>query len=352
MKNNNDKNTSSKASSSHIRKKDTAKTSKLSGIEKAAILLVSMGSEVSSQILKQLNENEVEELVQEIAKIDKVDKELKKSVLKEFQNLTNRIAEESYGGEDVAKQMIEKSYGKEKADEMLKRFEETKKPLQKLNNKDPEKIAMVLQGEHPQTIAIVMASLSSKVSAQILSNLPEENRAEIIRRMSEIKQTNRYLLDTLEESLIKKLEELPDKAQKAGGVDAIVNILNSGISTQASKKILEDLEETDNDLAEEIKSRLVRFEDIIYLLDRDVQYILSQVDIETVGRALKLANEEVKNKILNNLSKRVYKEGIEPILSGKPIRVNEIEEAQSDIVKEMKKALDNGNIFFSDEYIQ
>ncbi|MFW5800002.1 MAG: FliG C-terminal domain-containing protein, partial [Spirochaetota bacterium] len=121
---------------------------------------------------------------------------------------------------------------------------------------------------------------------------------------------------------------------------------------QASKKILEDLEETDSDLAEEIKSRLVRFEDIIYLLDRDVQYILSQVDMETVAKALKLANEEVKNKILNNLSKRVYKEDIEPILSGKPIRVNEIEEAQSDIVKEMKKALDNGKIFFSDEYIQ
>lgn len=351
MKENN-KSFSTSSSNKASVKKSFSKKDKLTGLQKAAIFLISMGSEASSEILKHLKEKEIHQLVREIANIKKVDSDLKESILKEFQNITHEIYNTSMGGKDAAREMLEKTYGSEKADEMLSKMEITgRKPLQSLNNVDSEKIADVLKNEHPQTIAIVLAYLEPKKSAEVLKFIPTDMKADVVKRIALLRNSNKDLLNTIEDSLITKLEELPDKSEKAGGVNAIVNILNSGLNENTRKQILGELEDTDEELAEEIKSRLITFEDLIYLLDKDIQLILSKVDIDIVARALKVANDEVKEKILRNVSKRVYQHDIEPILSSGPMPLREIEQAQNEIVQVMISLINSGEIYFSSEYV-
>ncbi len=346
------KSTSVSSSNKSFVKKSFGKKDKLTGLQKAAVFLISMGPEASSEILKHLKENEIQELVREIASIKKVDSELKESILKEFQSITQEIHNTSMGGKDTAKEMLEKTFGSEKAGEMMNRIETTsKKPLQSLNNVDPEKISQVLKNEHPQTIAIVLAYLEPKQSAEVLKHIPSDAKAGIVRRIASLRNSNKDLLNTIESSLIEKLEELPDKSEKAGGINAIVNILNSGLNEKTRKQILDDLEDTDTELADEIKRRLITFDDIIYLLDKDVQLILSKIDIDIIAKALKLSNDEVKEKILRNVSKRVYQEDIEPILSSGPMKAREIEQAQNEIVQVMRSLINSGEIYFSSEYV-
>jgi flagellar motor switch protein FliG len=349
--NENDKHFTPSQLSSHIKKRHVEKTEKLSGLQKAAIFLISMGPKASSEIIKHLNDDEIQQLVSEIAQIKSVDKELKEKILKEFQNISINLSETSSGGEKIAKDILSKSFGDEKADEIMDRIKGNK-PLSNLNKVDPERISMVLKDEHPQTIATVLAFLEPKISGQVLSYIPQEIKPDIIRRIAHLKNSNKDLLKTLEDSIINKLEKLPEKGEKSGGINAIVNILNSGLSEKTSKKIIENLEDTDSELADEIKKKLIKFEDVIFLLDKDVQKILSKVDNEIIAKSLKLANEEVKDKITSNISKRIYKEEIEPILSSGPMKVSEVEQSQTEIIKIMRELINSGEIFFSSEYIQ
>ncbi len=349
--NENDKRSNINKSSSHVRKRHIEKSDKLSGLQKAAIFLISMGPKASSEIIKHLDEDEIHELVREISIIKSVDSELKEKILKEFQNLTLKISETTSGGDKVAKNILIKSYGEDKANEIIEKVKGNK-PLKDLNKVDPERISIVLKDEHPQTIATVLAFLEPKISGQVLSYIPKEIKPDIIRRIANLKNSNKDLLKTLEDSIINKLEKLPEKGEKAGGINAIVNILNSGISEKTSKIILQELEDSDEDLAEEIKKKLIKFEDIIFLLDKDVQKILSKVDNEIIARSLKLANDEVKEKIKSNISKRIFTDEIQPIINSGPMRVSDVEKAQTEIIKVMRELINKGEIFFSSEYVQ
>jgi flagellar motor switch protein FliG len=341
-------NLSAKNISSSNEKKELLPKNKLTGLQKSAIFLISMGQEASSEILKHLSEEEI----MEMAKIKKIDNELKESILKEFQAVTNKIAQASKGGKDFAKQVLQNSFGDDKANEIMKKVEQTEKPLQSINRADPEKIATVVRNEHPQTIAIVIAFLEPKVGAKVLSHLPEELKPEVVKRIAQLKKSNKDIIKTIESTIIAKLQALPEKTEKTGGVDAIANILNSGISDKVRNKILDNLEDSEPELVNDIKRKLVKFEDIVFLLDRDVQLILSKVEVETIAKALKLANDSIRDKIISNVSKRVYEEYIDPILNKTPVKVSEIEASQGEIVKVMRELIQSQTIFFSNEYIQ
>ncbi|MBE3554716.1 MAG: flagellar motor switch protein FliG [Thermicanus sp.] len=327
-----------------------AKSSKeLTGRQKAAILLISLGPEVSAQIFRHLREDEIEQLTLEIANARKVDYNEKEKVLNEFHQIC--VAQEyiSQGGIQYAKEILEKALGNQKALEIINRLTATLqvRPFDFMKKLDPQQILNFLQNEHPQTIALVLAYLDPSQAALILSALPHEHQADVAKRIATMGGASPEVIYQIEQILEQKLAttSLQDLTQ-AGGVESIVQILN-GVDRATEKTILESLEIQDPDLAEEIKKRMFVFEDIIHLDDRSIQRVIREVQNEDLMLALKVASEDVKDAIFRNMSKRMsdtFKEEMEYM---GPVRLREVEEAQSRIVAVIRRLEDLGEIIIA-----
>ena len=320
--------------------------SSLSGKQKAAIFLVSLGSEISSEIFKHLREDEIETLTFEIARLETVEPEFKDAVLQEFQDLMAAQNFITTGGIDYARELLEKSLGSQKAIDIINRLTSSLqvRPFDFIRRTDPSHLLNFIQQEHPQTIALILAYLEPAKASVILQNLPDEIQSEVAKRIATMDRTSPDVLREVERVLEKKLSTLSSEDYAtAGGVESIVEILNL-VDRSSEKSIIEALEDEDPDLAEEIKKRMFVFEDIVMLDDRSIQKVLREVDSQELAKALKAVDTEVQDKIFKNMSKRAAQTLKEEMEYLGPIRLKDVEETQQKIVAIIRKLEDQGEI--------
>lgn len=318
----------------------------LSGRQKAAVFLVTLGSEISSEIFKHMREDEIETLTFEIARMETFGNEEKESVLQEFQELMMAQDFISSGGIDYARELLEKSLGSQKAVDIINRLTTSLqvRPFDFIRRTDPTHLLNFIQQEHPQTIALILAYLEPQKASVILASLPNEIQSDVSKRIATMDRTSPETLREVERVLEKKLASISSEDYTvAGGVESVVEILNL-VDRSTEKTIIESLEEEDPELAEEIKKRMFVFEDIVMLDDRAIQKVLREVDTAELGKALKAVDSEVQDKIFRNMSKRaaaLLKDDMEYM---GPIRMKDVEESQQKIVSIIRKLEEQGEI--------
>jgi len=316
------------------------------GRQKAAIFLVTIGSEISAEIFKFLREDEIETLTFEIARLETIDSEQKDAILQEFQELMMANQFISTGGIDYARELLEKSLGSQKAIDIINRLTSSLqvRPFDFIRRTDPAHLLNFIQQEHPQTIALILAYLEPNKASIILQNLPHEVQSDVARRIATMDRTSPEVLREVERVLEKKLSSLSSEDYTAaGGVESIVEILNL-VDRASEKQIIEALEDEDPELAEEIKKRMFVFEDIVMLDDRAIQKVMREVDSQELAKALKSVDSEVQDKIFKNMSKRAASMLKEDMEYMGPVRLKDVEEAQQKIVSIIRHLEDTGEI--------
>jgi flagellar motor switch protein FliG len=322
----------------------------LSGAQKAAVLLMQVGTERSSKVLRLLREQEVSQIMAEVARLDTVKAEAVDAVLSEFNELRSARAHVAQGGFDRARELLEESLGEDKAREILESLGATivKAPFEFLRRADPRQVLTYLQDEHPQTIALVLAHLTADSGAMVLSALPEELQRDVARRLATMDRTSPEVIAQIEAVLEPKLSSIVQQQDMStvGGVQALVDILNR--SDRATERLIfEGLERDNPDLADEVRSRMFVFEDIVGLDDRSVQLILRQVDSKELAVALKGVAPNVRDKIMRNMSERASANLAEEIELLGPMRLKTVEEAQGAVVRVIRALEEAGQIVVS-----
>lgn len=318
----------------------------LSGKEKAAILLISLGPEKSAEIFKHLNEEEIEELTLEIANMRKVSPEDKEKTVEDFYQMC--LAQEyiSEGGINYAKDVLERALGGQKALNIINKLTTSLqvRPFEFIRKADPGQLLNYIQNEHPQTIALVLSYLSPNQSGQILSNLSTKKQAEVAKRIALMDRTSPEIIKEVERILESKFSTMVSQDYtSAGGIESIVSILNS-VDRGTEKHIMEELELDDAELSEEIRKRMFVFEDIVILDGKSIQRFIREIDNSEWSVALKGASEEVKEVIFTNMSKRLVEIIKEDMEFMGPVRLKDIEESQQNIVNVIRKLEDAGEI--------
>ena len=326
--------------------KKSRNTKDMTGRQKAAVFLVTIGSEISAEIFKHLREDEIETLTFEIARLESIEPAQKDTILMEFQELMMASDFISTGGIDYARELLEKALGSQKAIDIINRLTSSLqvRPFDFIRRTDPAHLLNFIQQEHPQTIALILAYLEPNKASIILQSLPHEIQSDVARRIATMDRTSPEVLREVERVLEKKLSTLSSEDYTAaGGVESIVEILNL-VDRSSEKMIIEALEDEDPELAEEIKKRMFVFEDIVMLDDRAIQKVMREVDSQELAKALKSVDTEVQDKIFRNMSKRaagMLKEDMEYM---GPIRLKDVEEAQQKIVSIIRHLEDTGEI--------
>jgi flagellar motor switch protein FliG len=320
-----------------------------SGKEKAAMLLISLGPERSSEVFKHLKEDEIEQLTLEIANIKYVEPADREKVLEEFYRIC--LAQEyiSEGGIEYAKEILEKAIGSQKAVEIINRLSASLqvRPFDFVRKAEPTQLLNFIQKENPQVIALVLAYLKPQQAATILSALPQEIQAEVAQRIATMDRTSPEVIKEVEKILEKNLSSLLlEDYTLAGGLQTIVDILNN-VDRGTEKYIMETLEIKDVQLAENIKKRMFVFEDILTLDNRSIQRFIREVDTKQLAIALKGAKEDVQKVIYENMSKRMADMIKEDIQFMGPVRLKDVEEAQQNIVNTIRRLEEIGEIVIS-----
>ncbi len=321
----------------------------LSSKEKAAILMITLGKEFAAKLYPYLSEEEVEQLTLSITSIRRIDPEIKDAVVNEFFEICMAQKFISEGGVDYAKEVLDQAFGSERANELITRLSSALRvrPFDFIRRADSTQIYNFLQNEHPQTIALILSYLDPKQAAPVLASLPFEKQANVITRIANMgASSHEYVKDT-ERVLEHKLSSMIFGNQTlAGGIDSLVQILNS-VDRGTEKRLLTTLEQTDPELAEEIKNRMFVFEDITKLSNQAIQRVLREIDNRDLAVALKTAGKEVAKAIFDNISKRLQDMIREDIEYMGPVRVRDVEEAQQKIVNVIRKLDDAGEIIIS-----
>jgi flagellar motor switch protein FliG len=325
----------------------TPTTLAMSGLRKAAVMVLQMNKEDSAKILGAMRENEVEELMAEIARIGSVDADSADAVLDEFHTMAQAARYAHQGGLDYARDLLEATMGAEKAQAILDRLAATvtDMPFKFINRADPRQVLSFIQHEHPQTIALVLAHASSAIATQILSGLAPELQADVAHRIAVMDRTSPEIIRQVETSLERKISSVlqPTELSTVGGVQPLVDIINRA-DRVTERLILESLEARSPELAEEIRRRMFMFEDIVNLEDRAVQLVLRQVEMADLATALKGVADGVRDKVVRNLSERARENLNEEIDLLGPVRLRMVEEAQAKIVQAIRSLEDSGQI--------
>ncbi len=331
----------------------------MTNIQKVAALLIVLGPNTASEILKNISDDElIEQITMEIATLNKVPPEALDEVLEEFYSLFQASSYLSLGGMNYAQTLLEKVYGAERAQFILSKLITAmhSNPFEFFNGADPAQLATSFQNENPQLIALVLAYLKPDKAAQVMNALPPKIQAAVSIKIAEMDRTNPEILSDIEKIVEQKFSSVVTQDfSKAGGVEALANILNrSDRSTE--KLIIETLEFQSPELAEQVRELMFVFEDIVLLDDRSIQRILREIDSRELALALKGANTEVKDKIFKNMSERAGEMLKDDMQYMGPVRTKEVQEAQSKIVAVLRALEASGEIIImragaEDEFI-
>jgi flagellar motor switch protein FliG len=321
-------------------------TTSMTGMRKAAILLVKMGRDYSTRVMAGLSEAEVEELSAEIARLGQLELNVVDDVFDEFYAMaTTKHA--GTGGLAYARELLEASLGPERAALILDRLQAsmTDMPFNFLSHADPRQLLSYVQYEHPQTIALVLAHIPSALASSIISGLAPDVQSDVAHRIAVMDRTSPDVIRQVEQALQRKLSMVlqPDELSTVGGLEPLVDIINRSDRT-TERLILEALEARSPEIAEEIRRRMFMFEDIVNLDDRSVQLVLRQVEPADLATALKGVADSVRDKVTGNLSERGRDNLLEEIDLLGPVKVKMVEESQQKIVSVIRSLEDSGQI--------
>ena len=326
-----------------------AKTEEITGVQKAAILLIALGPDKSSNVFKHLKEDEIEQLTLEIANTRSISPAMKDAVLDEFYEVCLAQQYIAEGGIGYAKDLLEKALGSERAKDVIGKLTASLqvRPFEFVRKTDASQLLNFIQDEHPQTIALILSYLSSNQASAIISALAPDKQTDVAKRIAQMDRTSPDVIKEVEKVLEQKLASLVNQDYTiVGGVDSIVDILNT-VDRGTEKHIMGSLEIEDPELADEIRKKMFVFEDILSLDDRSIQRVLREVDNNELAVALKGSNEEVQNLIFSNLSKRLATMIREDMDFMGPVRMKDVEEAQQKIVNIIRKLEDSAEIIIS-----
>jgi len=311
----------------------------LTGKQKAAILLISLGPDKAASILKKLREDEIEILTEEISKWDNIPPELSRKVREEFYQMSSAAQYINQGGEKYARETLRRALGDHKAIEIINRLRGTF---------NPEQLFELIQSEHPQTIALVLSYLNPEQAATVLSSFPEEKRLQIINRIVSIEQISPEVAKQVEEVLKKNLFSARFKEERfqIGGVKTAAEILNH-VNRSIEKEILGSLEKQNPSLTEEIKKLMFVFDDMTLVEDRSLQRALREIDTKDLALALKGADNEIKEKFFRNMSSRAVETIKEDIEFMGPVRLRDVEAAQQKIVNVIRRLEEKGEVIIA-----
>ena len=321
----------------------------LSGLQKAAILLIALGPEKSALIFKHLKEEEIEELTLEIANTRSITPSVKDDVVDEFYQVCLAQQYIAEGGIGYAKELLEKALGNDQAVSVISKLTSSLqvKPFEFVRKTEPAQLLNFIQDEHPQTIALILSYLQPSQAAAIISALPPERQPDVAKRIAMMDRTSPDIIKEVEKMLESKLASLVNQDYTIiGGVDQVVEILNT-VDRGTEKHITEILEIEEPELADEIRKKMFVFEDVLLLDDRAIQRVLRDVDNNDLALALKGTNEQVQAAIFNNLSKRLATMIKEDMEFMGPVRMKDVEEAQQKIVNIIRELEDSGEIVIS-----
>ena len=317
------------------------------GVRKAAILLVQLGREKAGTVLTHLKEAEVEAITAEIARLESLGSDEAGAVLSEFRDLATARAHIAQGGPSYALALLEESLGEQRAGEIMDRVtaDTVKMPFHFLRRADPRQLLSFISDEHPQVIALVLAHMHADNASMVLSGLSPERQADVAHRIAVMDRTSPAIIHKVEASLERKLSSVlqPSELSAVGGIEPLVEIINrSDRSTE--RLIVEGLEGRDSALADEVKSRMFMFDDIVSLDDRSIQQVLRQVETADLAVALKGVSEPVRDKVTTNMSERAATNLLEEVELLGPVRLRQVEEAQQKVIQTIRRLEESGEI--------
>ncbi|HEY9765039.1 MAG TPA: flagellar motor switch protein FliG [Chroococcales cyanobacterium] len=322
----------------------------LTGRDKVAALMVALGPEASSAIIKSLDNNEdIEAVTLAIANLGMLNTETSEAVLEEFYYMLQANEYISSGGIGYARELLSKALGTDKAETILHRLADslTTMPFEFIRQADPTQLLNFIQSEHPQTIALILAYMRAPQAALVLSGLEPELQIDVATRIAQMDRTNPAVLREVEKVLEKKFSAVMSQDfTNTGGIPALVEMLNN-VDRSTEKTIIESLEEQNPDLAEEIKKLMFVFEDIVLLDDRSIQRVLRDIETKDLALALKGANDDVRNRIFKNLSERMGSMVRDELAYLGPVRVRDIEDVQQKVVAAIRGLEERGEIIIS-----
>lgn len=328
------------------RSEQLARGQQLTNRQKSAVLLIALGPEVAGKVCQYMQEEDVEQLMIEVARLGQVPYNERVNVIAEFREMCFAQEVISEGGINHAKRFLEVAFGQEKASSIVARVVNALQvlPFDFIKKTDPAQIISFIQEEHPQTIALILAHLEPNQSASILSGLPQDIRGEVARRIAIMDRTPPEVVAEIEKVLKGKLSSVVSQSfSTVGGVKSLVDVINC-VDRQTEKTIIEALSETSPELAEEVKKMMFVFEDITSLDDPSIQKVLREVDIKELGLALKGVGEDVQNRIFRNMSERAANILREDMEFMGPVRLRAVEEAQQKVVTAIRRLEESGEI--------
>ena len=318
----------------------------LTGLNKAAVLLMCLGEEASAKIFEELSDEEIGLVTRTIATIDHIPEDVKTKVFSNFAESQGQFAGLFIKGSDFAKKAISSLDSDDRTEDLLDQFISgtESRPLETIALMQPAMVAGLLEKEHPQTVSLVLSTQHVSHASEILSHLPEEVRADVIYRIAKIEQVSADVITKIEESLHREIGQVGNKNQRqVGGIDKVVDILNS-MKNSIDADILDDIEENDPDMVEEIRKLMFTFENLTTLDGRSLQMILREVNNDTLTMALKTASEEMQEKIFANMSARAADMIRDDLEAMGPVRLSEVEAMQQSIVKIAMKLEEDGKL--------
>ncbi len=328
------------------RRASSQEPAELSGARKAAIVLLTLPQDTAAKVMRQLTREQVEDVSREIAETGPVTGETRSRVVAEFYNMVLARQYMERGGLPLARALLEKTLTSEDAKRVLSAIERQvgQQPFNFLQKTETENLLMFLQGEHPQTIALVLSHLPPGMASEVLVGLDTERQIEVVTRIADMDQTSPEVIKEVEQGLEKRLAGLvSERFERTGGVRAVAEILNLA-GRAAERAILEGVNEQNPEIVEEIRRLMFVFEDVIRVDDRGIQAVLKEIENETLSLALKTATEDLKKKILGNMSERAAQLVLEEMEYMGPVRVSDVEAAQQKFVDIVRRLEDAGEI--------
>jgi flagellar motor switch protein FliG len=325
----------------------------MSGLRKAAILLVVLGDEAASAVYKNLAENELRDITQEITELDFIAPDVAAKILQEYHRLTLTQEYLAQGGPAYASQLLMKAFGEAGAnsllDQVMKAQEGAAHNLVTLQKADPQQLAKFIQGEHPQTIALVLAHMSGKAASAVLALLPEKLRGQAVVRMAQMQQFSPEMVQKISLILSRKMMSLGEQSRRGfGGVKAVADLLNT-VETSLSSEILTAVEEESPQLAVSIRNFMFTFQDFLEVPETSLRELLGQLDKKNLALALKGASEELKNHFFKCMSSRAVEMLKEDMESLGPTRSREVNAAQQEAIALARKLEAAGKMILKNE---
>ena len=322
----------------------------LNGRQKVAIVCMAVGAATAAKLTSSLSADEAEMVTFEIAQMDRVSPELMEQVLNDWLESTLGVASLTTGGLEYAKEVLEKAYGRQRADQILRRIQSQLADtagLHRLRKADPQQLATTLRGEHPQTVALVLAHLDSTHTAAILRELPSSFGGEVLYRMARMEKVSPEMLQLIERALSSEADlNFSQGMSAAGGPATVANVLNL-LSGSLEKELLEGVSERDATLCEQIKNLMFVFEDLVTLDDKSLQRLLREVEAKQLALALKAASDDLRTKITGAMSQRAVGALNEEMEMMGPVKMRDVEAAQTAIVTQVRKLEETGEIVLS-----